>query len=64
MKTIFVPTDFSKCAANAMKFAFVLAKYFGSEVVAFHNILPTQGVDNNIYDAYFIELSAMQTRQR
>lgn len=55
MKTIFVPTDFSKCAMNAMKLAFFLAKHFKSEIVAFHNILPTQGVDNNIYDAYFIE---------
>ncbi len=36
MKTILVPTDFSACALNALKYAVVLAKATDSKVILFH----------------------------
>ena len=55
MKQILVATDFSTSAANAMEYAMALAKTLEMEVCAIHAILPTEGVDNNIYNAFFIK---------
>ena len=55
MKTIIVPTDFSKSASNAMVYALQLANSFNAEVVAIHVIHPTEGVDNNIYNMYYLQ---------
>jgi nucleotide-binding universal stress UspA family protein len=55
MKQILVATDFSNGAANAMEYAMALAKTLDMEVCAIHAILPTEGVDNNIYNAFFIK---------
>lgn len=55
MKQILVATDFSASAANAMSYAMELAKILGTEVCAIHAIHPTEGIDNNTYNAIFIE---------
>src|ERR1700678_2435531 len=55
MKQILVATDFSNSAANAMDYAMALAKTLDMEVCAIHAILPTEGVDNNIFNAVFIK---------
>lgn len=55
MKQILVATDFSKCAANAMAYAMELAVVLGKDVCAIHAIHPTEGVDNNTYNAIFID---------
>jgi nucleotide-binding universal stress UspA family protein len=55
MKQILVATDFSNSAANAMEYAMALAKTLDMEVCAIHAILPTEGVDNNIFNAVFIK---------
>jgi hypothetical protein len=55
MKQILVATDFSNSAANAMDYAMELAKILDMEVCAIHAIMPTEGVDNNMYNAFFIK---------
>jgi nucleotide-binding universal stress UspA family protein len=55
MKQILVATDFSNSASNAMEYAMALAKTLDMEVCAIHAILPTEGVDNNMYNAFFIK---------
>jgi len=55
MKQILVATDFSNSAANAMEYAMALAKVLRMEVCAIHAIGPTEGVNNNTYNAIFIE---------
>src|ERR1700748_3297042 len=55
MKQILVATDFSNSAANAMEYAMALAKTLNMEVCAIHAIGPTEGVNNNTYNAIFIE---------
>lgn len=55
MKTIFVPTDFSTCANNATLFAMHLAKQSGAKVVLYHSIPIFAGIDNNVYNAFYIE---------
>jgi len=55
MKQILVATDFSNSAANAMEYAMALAETLKMEVCAIHAILPTEGVDNNMYNAFFIK---------
>ncbi len=55
MKQILVATDFSNSASNAMEYAMSLAKVLNMDVCAIHAILPTEGVDNNIYNAIFIK---------
>lgn len=55
MKQILVATDFSVCAANAMKYAMKLAKVLDTSVCVIHAIPPTAGINNNIYNAIFIE---------
>jgi nucleotide-binding universal stress UspA family protein len=55
MKTILVPTDFSKCATNAFRYALEIASRTGAEVVALHVVYPNEGVDNNVYSAFWID---------
>jgi nucleotide-binding universal stress UspA family protein len=55
MKQILVATDFSASAANAMAYAMGLAKVLDMEICVIHAIHPTEGIDNNIYNAIFIE---------
>jgi len=55
MKTILVPTDFSKCANNAMMYALELAQRANAKVVAVYVVYPNEGVDNNVYDAFWID---------
>ena len=53
MKTILVPTDFSKCAGNAMQHAMALAKETGAELTVMHVVFPNEGVDNNLYNVFW-----------
>lgn len=55
MKQILVATDFSNCASNAMEYAVELAKILNLELCAIHAISATEGIDNSIYRAIFIE---------
>lgn len=55
MKQILVATDFSNCASNAMEYALELASILHFEVCAIHAIHPTEGIDNSIYNAIYIE---------
>lgn len=55
MKQIVVATDFSNCASNAMEYAVELARILQVEIVAIHAIHRTEGIDNNMYNALFIE---------
>ncbi len=64
MKTILVPTDFSACANNAMMYALELAERSGASVTVLYVIYPNEGVENNIYDAFFIEDYVEQRLQR
>ena len=55
MKPILVPTDFSKCANNAMKYALEIAERTGQPITLLYVVYPNEGVDNNMYDAFFID---------
>lgn len=55
MKTILVPIDFSKCANNAMMYALELAQRCGASVTALFVVYPNEGVNNSMYDAFFID---------
>ena len=55
MKTILVPTDFSPGADNAMKYALEIANQTGTSVTALYVVYPNEGVDNNMYAAFFID---------
>ena len=55
MKKIIVATDFSTCAHNAMDYALAIAKVMHVEVCAIHAIGSTEGVNNNILNALYIE---------
>lgn len=53
MKSILVPTDFSKCAANAMTIALKLSRETEAEVTVIHVVYPNEGVDNNMYNVFW-----------
>jgi nucleotide-binding universal stress UspA family protein len=55
MKQILVATDFSTCATNAMEYAMELAKILDVELCAIHAIGSTEGVNNNMFNAIYIE---------
>lgn len=55
MKQILVASDFSNSAGNAMDYAMSLAKVLGMEVCVLHAIHPTEGINNNTYNAIFID---------
>jgi nucleotide-binding universal stress UspA family protein len=63
MKTILVPTDFSKCAANAFRYALEMASRTGAEIVALHVVFPNEGVENNVYSAFWIDEYYKQREQ-
>lgn len=63
MKTILVPTDFSKCANTAMTYALEIAKRTGAAVEALHVVFPNQGVENNVYNAFWIDDYLEQRRR-
>ena len=55
MKTILVPTDFSKCANNAMMYALEIAARTDRSITVLYVVYPNEGVDNNMYDAFFVD---------
>lgn len=55
MKSILVPTDFSKCASNAFHYALNLASNTDSELHLVHIVFPNEGIDNNVYNAFWSE---------
>jgi nucleotide-binding universal stress UspA family protein len=55
MRQILVATDFSTCAGNAMEYALGLAKVLRVQVCVIHVIGTNEGVDNNIFNAIYIE---------
>jgi len=55
MKQVVALTDFSNCASNAMEYAVELARILDLELCVIHAISSTEGVDNSIYNAIFIE---------
>ncbi len=63
MKTIVVPTDFSKSANNAMMYALELAQRAGAKIVAVYVMYPNEGVDNNVYDAFWIDEYVRERRK-
>jgi len=63
MKMILVASDFSACAANALEYALELAKILKFQVTVIHAIGTTEGVDNNVYKALYIDDYYAQKRQ-
>jgi len=55
MKQILIATDFSNCAGNAMEYALELGRVLNLEVCAIHAIGSMEGVNNNTYNAIYIE---------
>ena len=55
IKHILFPTDFSKCASNAMNFTLELASRTKADVQVVHVVYPNEGVDNNVYTAIWID---------
>ncbi|WP_118976258.1 universal stress protein [Taibaiella koreensis] len=55
MKQILVASDFSSSAGNALAAAFSLAKVLQMEIAVIHAVHPTEGINNNMYNAIFIE---------
>ncbi|HLP95299.1 MAG TPA: universal stress protein [Saprospiraceae bacterium] len=55
MKPILVPTDFSKCANNAMMYALEVASRTGQPITVLYVVYPNEGIDNNMYDAFFVD---------
>ncbi|MFZ4635016.1 MAG: universal stress protein [Saprospiraceae bacterium] len=53
MPTIVVPTDFSKCATNALNYALAYADQLGAEVHLMNVLFPSEGVDSNMYNAFW-----------
>lgn len=53
MKSILVPTDFSKCASNALKYALEIAQASGAGITVLHVVFPNEGVDNNVYNVFW-----------
>ena len=63
MKKIVVPVDFSTCSANALQVALQIADRTGAAIHALHVIFPNEGVDNNIYNAFWVD-DYLQQRQK
>ncbi len=55
MKSILFPTDFSQCASNAFTHALELASQQNAELIVLHIVFPNEGVDNNIYNAFWTD---------
>lgn len=54
-KQILIATDFSNGAANAMEYALQLAKVLHQEVCVLHAVGSLEGVNNNTYNALYID---------
>ncbi len=52
---ILIPTDFSKCADNATRYGFEIAARTGATVTLLHVVYPYQDVNNNVYEAFWID---------
>ncbi|MBK8556701.1 MAG: universal stress protein [Lewinellaceae bacterium] len=55
MKSILVPIDFSTCSAGAYRYALEIAAATKSEIQLLHVLYPNEGVDNNIYNAFWAD---------
>lgn len=55
MKNILVPTDFSETSENALRYAIEVAARTQQTVTALYVVYPNDGVNNNMYDAFFID---------
>jgi nucleotide-binding universal stress UspA family protein len=55
MYKILVPTDFSKCANNAMTYAMEIAERTGASVTALYVVYPNADLDNSTYNAFFVD---------
>jgi nucleotide-binding universal stress UspA family protein len=55
MKTIIVPTDFSKCAQNALVYALDLALASDARVVLLHVVFPNYNPESNAYEGLWID---------
>ena len=55
MKQILIATDFSSGSANAMEYALELAKVLQQEVCVLHAVGSMEGVNNNTYNALYID---------
>ena len=55
MKSILFPTDFSQCASNAFTHALELASQQNAELIVLHIVFPNEGVDNNVYNAFWTD---------
>lgn len=64
MTQILVPTDFSKCAQNAMTYAFEMARRSGASVHLLHIVYPTEGVDNSVYQAVWVDTYIAEREQK
>ena len=60
MKKILVPTDFSKSASKALVFAFGIAARTDAEITVVHVMGPFEGVNNNVYDAFWLDQYAAE----
>lgn len=60
MKRILVPSDFSKTAGKALAFALEIAARTASEITVVHVMGPFEGVNNNVYDAFWIDQYAAE----
>lgn len=49
MKAILVPTGFSQCANNAMKYALDLAQQIGTLITVLYIVYPSGEIDKNRY---------------
>jgi nucleotide-binding universal stress UspA family protein len=52
---ILIPTDFSKCANNAIWYGFGIAARSGASVTLLHILYPFESVNNNVYQSLWIE---------
>ena len=55
MKNILVPIDFSEPSENALRYAIEVASRTQQTVTALYVVYPNDGVNNNMYDAFFID---------
>ncbi len=55
MKNILVPIDFSDTSENALRYAIEVAARTQQTIMALYVVYPNDGVNNNMYDAFFID---------
>lgn len=63
MKKIVVPIDFSACSAHAFQLAVQVAGKTGAVIHAVHVIFPNEGVDNNVYNAFWTDDYLLQRQK-